>query len=95
MCLGTANGRSQALSLPRCTQVAWMSVWNTSVTVSASPSSASYWICSTTWRPSARKCLSLVRPDFGVQGFGQELAGPTWLPEAALSLQWRPSQALM
>ncbi|XP_014395785.1 PREDICTED: ankyrin repeat and BTB/POZ domain-containing protein 1 isoform X1 [Myotis brandtii] len=42
-----------------CTQVAWMSVWNTSVTVSVWPSSASYWICSTTWRPSARKCLSL------------------------------------
>ncbi|XP_014395787.1 PREDICTED: ankyrin repeat and BTB/POZ domain-containing protein 1 isoform X3 [Myotis brandtii] len=59
MCLGTANGRSRALSLPRCTQVAWMSVWNTSVTVSVWPSSASYWICSTTWRPSARKCLSL------------------------------------
>ncbi|XP_059562759.1 ankyrin repeat and BTB/POZ domain-containing protein 1 isoform X5 [Myotis daubentonii] len=63
LCLGTANGRSQALSLPRCTQVAWMSVWNTSVTVSAWPSSASYWICSTTWRPSARKCLSLVPPE--------------------------------
>lgn len=77
MCLGTANGLSQALSFTCCTQAAWTSAWSTSVTVSAWPSNASYWTCSMTWRPNARKYLSLVCSGFGVQGFRQEFTGPT------------------
>lgn len=72
---GTVDGPSQALSLPRCTQVAWTSVWSMLATASAWPSSASCGICSATWRPSARRCPSSVRPGLGSGALGGNWQG--------------------